>query len=144
MAAASPRPVCAIHPYFESGPTERSVTDTGRDADCKHKVARWAPCKEESSVATEQGYQWCLTKGVEGKATADDRWRSHNYTFSAADVPGARYLLFEDGGVDSEYWTGWHSAASCFFSRGRRRRAPRTIQVAAAASPWVLRGLSTW
>ena len=79
----------------------------GRDEDCKHKVARWAPCKEESTVVTEEGSQWCLTKGEEGKARVDDVWRSHNFTFSAADVPGARYLRFEDGGVDSEYWTGW-------------------------------------
>ena len=29
-----------------------------------------------------------------------------SYTFSATDVVGARYLLFEDGGFSGEFWKG--------------------------------------
>ena len=42
------------------------------DKACKHKVARWAPCKAESAVATESSYSWCDTEG--GK---EDPWRVH-------------------------------------------------------------------
>lgn len=99
-----------------------------RDEECKHKVARWAPCKEVSTVATEVNDQWCLTQGTPGKKTTDDVWRSHNYTFGGAEVAGARYLLFEDGGVDSEYWQGlwgpWFRSASVVVHKSTHSFAP--------------------
>ena len=95
-----------------------------RDPACKSKIARWAPCrcaKEElqSSCALTESY--CVTRGS-GKSkndlghdkpgrpgddrTRDDAWRDLSYTFSATDVVGARYLLFEDGGCSGEFWKG--------------------------------------
>ena len=95
-----------------------------RDPGCKSNIARWAPCrceKEElqSSCALTEAY--CVTRGG-GKSkndlghdkpgkpgddrTRDDAWRDLTYTFSATDVVGARYLLFEDGGCSGEFWKG--------------------------------------
>ena len=73
------------------------------DEACKKVVSVWDPCEGVSKVATEESYRWCETQGK-----PEDIWRNHSYVFGGAEVAkGARYLKFEDGGVDSEYWTGW-------------------------------------
>ena len=85
-----------------------------RDEKCTHKLRRWAPCRKHSEVSTEEAYQWCETKG--GAGYSNDVWENHNHTFGGGDMVGARYLLFEDGGVDSEYYKGlygpWFKDAS--------------------------------
>ena len=76
-------------------------------------------------MSTEEAYQWCETKG--GAGYGNDVWENHNHTFGGGDVVGARYLLFEDGGVDSEYYKGlygpWFKDASVVLGllTGRRR-----------------------
>ena len=73
------------------------------DAACKHKVAVWDPCKGVSKVPTEEKARWCETRGG-----VVDGWHSHGHAFGGEDVArGARYAEFADGGVDSEYWTGY-------------------------------------
>ena len=85
-----------------------------KDEKCTHKLRRWAPCRKHSEVSTEEAYQWCETKG--GAGYGNDVWENHNHTFGGGDMVGARYLLFEDGGVDSEYYKGlygpWFKDAS--------------------------------
>ena len=85
-----------------------------KDEKCTHKLRRWAPCRKHSEVTTEEAYQWCETKG--GAGYGNDVWENHNHTFGGGDMVGARYLLFEDGGVDSEYYKGlygpWFKDAS--------------------------------
>merc|ERR1719482_1443745 len=70
--------------------------------------------RKHSEVTSEEAYQWCETKG--GAGYGNDVWENHNHTFGGGDMVGARYLLFEDGGVDSEYYKGlygpWFKDAS--------------------------------
>jgi len=84
------------------------------DEACTKKLKRWAPCRVRSDVGTEEAYQWCNTKG--GSGYGNDVWENHNHTFLGSDVVGARFVLFEDGGVDSEYYKGlygpWFKDAS--------------------------------
>ena len=73
------------------------------DAACKHKVAVWDPCKGVSKVPTEEKARWCETRGG-----VVDGWHAHGHAFGGKEVArGARYAEFADGGVDSEYWTGY-------------------------------------
>ena len=125
-----------------------------RDPGCKSKIARWAPCrcaKEELQSSCSLTEAYCVTRGS-GKSkndlghdkpgqpgddrTRDDAWRDLSYTFSATDVVGARYLLFEDGGCSGEFWKGlwgpwfrFDAARRCLHSICSARCLHRTLLV---------------
>lgn len=93
------------------------------DDHCKHVVSKWQPCKTESKVESEEAYSWCETSGG-----SKDEWKTHNHVFGGAEVAGARYLRFEDGGVDSEYfkgyWGPWFRKASVTVHASNHTFAP--------------------
>ena len=85
-------------------------------------------------MTTEEAYQWCETKG--GAGYGNDVWENHNHTFGGGDMVGARYLLFEDGGVDSEYYKGlygpWFKDASVVIHKTTFTFAPTATRAPSA------------
>jgi len=80
-----------------------------RDAACADVVARWAPCEAAAERFYRPGTDWCWS---EETPDVQYSWGVVERTFTGAEVVGARFARFEDGGQDGtwdddEFQNGW-------------------------------------
>mmetsp|Transcript_21991 Transcript_21991/g.65954 ORF Transcript_21991/g.65954 Transcript_21991/m.65954 type:complete len:1010 (-) Transcript_21991:68-3097(-) len=71
-----------------------------RDAACDDVVARWAPCDARRAWVEGDAVVWNGWCGSEGYPDLKDSWGVVEHTFRGAEVAGARFVRFEDGGFD--------------------------------------------